>query len=266
MNPKIVFKVKNHASGIYEITAPMGERIYFVLGEKRDAIIDTGMGIGSLKEVVDAISKKEKIVIDTHGHPDHAGGNFEFANVYLSPLDEKVYEEMTSVSYRSSDIRKIMGAKGENYIRSLLPFKNKTENVGEGDTFDLGGRSLKAFGIAGHTRGSIVLYDDLSSSLFVGDAISIRDTWLYLPYSTGLRTYLLSLERFLSQGLSIKTIFSGHEPNIASSSLFDNRITLLQKILSGEIVGQEAITFAGRGLRATYEGNSLIYDETRINE
>lgn len=266
MNPKIVFEVKKHPYGIYEIEAPMGERIYFLLGKERDAIIDTGMGIGSLKEVVDSISKKERIVIDTHGHPDHAGGNIEFPEVYLSPLDEKVYEEMSSLEYRACDIKKIMGENGENYIRSLLPLKKETKQMQEGDTFPLGGRTLRAFGIAGHTRGSFVIYDDLSSTLFVGDAISIKDTWLYLPYSTGLKTYLSSIEHFLGYGLSIKTLFSGHEPNKADPSLFDSRIVLLKKIIAGEIVGKDAITFAGKGLRAEYEGNSLIYDKARINE
>ena len=48
--------------------------MYYVMGEERDLLIDTGYGFGALKEYVDSLSEHAYDVVLSHGHLDHAGG------------------------------------------------------------------------------------------------------------------------------------------------------------------------------------------------
>ena len=55
-----------------------------MLGQDQAALIDTGMGIGSLLSIVRSITSLPLVVVNTHGHPDHAGGNVEFSHVFFT--------------------------------------------------------------------------------------------------------------------------------------------------------------------------------------
>lgn len=252
--------------GVTVVTAPMGEKIYVVEGKERAMVIDTGMGIGSLLNSIKTFCSLPLVVVNTHGHPDHAGGNAEFEEVYLHPDDRELYYKMVTRSYRACDIRKIFGADGKIYEDSLLDLSENILPVYEGQTFDLGGREIAVYKLEGHTKGSIVLYDSLTQWLFVGDAVSINDTWVYLDYSTSLEQYKNSLLKFINLGLPVKKVLSGHESNEAEPDLLDIRLECLNKIISGELKGEDVITFAGKGKRAEYKGTSLIYNERKITD
>ncbi len=266
MNPQIEFHHCVLGDGITAVSAPMGEKIYVIEGEKYAMVIDTGMGIGSLKECIRSFCSLPLIVVNTHGHPDHAGGNIEFDNVYLHPDDLQLYHDMASKEFRSSDIDKIFGNDGKIYKDNLLDLKENVLPLREGDIFDLGSRTISVYKLEGHTKGSVVFYDSLTKWLFVGDAISLKDTWLYLDYSTSLVRYRDSLSEFLMNNLEIKRILSGHEPNIASPELLTVRLECLNKIISGELEGEDVMTFAGKGKRVEYKDTSLIYNEKRITD
>src|SRR5215469_13727939 len=52
--------------------------IWHVRGRDRDLLIDTGMGIASLKEAARQLLEKPVIAVATHTHADHIGGHYEF--------------------------------------------------------------------------------------------------------------------------------------------------------------------------------------------
>src|SRR6202035_5295683 len=52
--------------------------IWHVRGRDRDLLIDTGMGISSLREAARDLLEKPVIAVATHTHADHIGGHFEF--------------------------------------------------------------------------------------------------------------------------------------------------------------------------------------------
>ncbi len=266
MDLRVEFFHRALGDRVTAVTAPMGEKIYVIEGEKSAMVIDTGMGIGSLKECICSFCSLPLIVVNTHGHPDHAGGNIEFENVYLHPDDFQLYRNMTSKEFRSSDIEKIFGDDGKVYKDNLLDLKENVLPLKEGDVFDLGSRTISVYKLEGHTKGSVVFYDSLTKWLFVGDAVSLKDTWLYLDYSTSLVRYRDSLSELLMNKLEIKQILSGHEPNIASPELLTVRLECLNKIISGELAGEDAVTFAGKGKRVEYKDTSLIYNEKRITD
>lgn len=264
MDQKIEFFHFSLGDGVTAVSAPMGEKIYIIEGKHHAMVIDTGMGIGSLKACIDKFCHLPFVVANTHGHPDHAGGNAEFDEVYLHPDDSALYHKMVTRKFRASDVEKIFGDEGKVYVENLLDLSKSIKPLCDGKVFNLGGRKITAYKLEGHTKGSVVFYDSLTRWLFVGDAISLKDTWVYLDYSTSLVQYRNSLLSFLAKKLEVAKIFSGHEPNEASSKLLNVRLECLNKIISGELKGSDVTTFAGAGKRVEYKGTSIIYNDKRI--
>lgn len=62
---------------------------YLVIGNDYAALIDTGIGIGNIKSVVEHLTSLSVKVITTHVHWDHIGGNGQFSEVYVHELEEE---------------------------------------------------------------------------------------------------------------------------------------------------------------------------------
>ena len=256
------FKIDKLEPDLYAFTAPMEEQIYLLLGNKEAVLIDTGMGIGSLANEVRKITNLPIVVIDTHGHPDHAGGNGEFSEVWLDQKDEKVYEEMVSEEYRTNDIRKIFKHPVPEFENELIPFLPQTRPLLNDQIFDLGNHRLRIIETPGHTPGSVCVYYSVAQILFSGDTVSATDQWLYLKHSTSLETYALSLKKLLD--LQIKYLLPGHLPRPVDPKMILNKMELSMRVISGEISGKEVKTFAGQGYIATKGDASIIYDPKKI--
>ena len=71
--------VNDHITAIW---SACGEVMYLICGEKRALLMDTNLGVGHLKELVDSLTDKPYDVVLTHGHIDHAPGASEFEHVY----------------------------------------------------------------------------------------------------------------------------------------------------------------------------------------
>ncbi|MDR1537209.1 MAG: MBL fold metallo-hydrolase [Clostridiales bacterium] len=262
---RIDFEIKNCGGGIYAVTAPMKEQIYLVLGEKQALVIDTGMGIGSLKAVINKLTHLPLIVVNTHGHPDHAGGNGEFdLPAYLHPADADVYNEMCTEEFRLSDVNKILGCSAPEFEKSIIKFAPKTLPLDVAQNIDLGGRILTLYHIPGHTHGSVMLYDSQTKTLFSGDALHTLDLWLYLDYSTALEAYHKSVADFEQNAPEIDRILAGHIPAPENTDVIHDMPILTGKILNGEIAGTPHKTFAGVGLRVEYKTAKIIYNPERL--
>lgn len=255
----------DYGSGIIGFTAPMKEQIYLVLGEKKAMVIDNGMGIGSVLTAIRKVTSLPLVMVATHGHPDHAGGNAEFKECYLNFKDLPVYKAMVTKEFRAGDVHRLFGEKGNYFCEHLLPYVENLRPYEDGSVFDLGERKLVAYEVPGHTLGSMVLFDENSQSLFVGDILTVRETWLYLWYSTTLEVYYQSLLHLQSLQIPAKVFYCGHLPNVDQPSLLPRKIALVKDILDGKIVGQPFKTFAGEGLFAEAYDTSIVYDPKRLH-
>ena len=83
-------------------------------------------------------------VLNTHWHPDHAGGN--------------------------AKIKEVTGAEiiGPAEVRRIAPLDRE---VGAGDVVNLGATRLDVLDVGGHTLGHIAYYAAAAQKAFVGDAI-----------------------------------------------------------------------------------------------
>lgn len=99
------YKWKQLGEGVFHIQDLFSDYMYLVAGEEKAVLIDTGMGFPGLRQLVERLTDKPVIVLNTHGHLDHIGGNDEFGCIYLHPDDLAVYAEHGMESYRSGVIR-----------------------------------------------------------------------------------------------------------------------------------------------------------------
>src|SRR5437868_11789718 len=84
------FEVYKVAPGVFAIYEPhqSEETIsYLVVGTKQAVLFDTGMGISDIHKVTTKLTSRPVVVLNSHTHDDHVGGNWQFTFVYGMDTD-----------------------------------------------------------------------------------------------------------------------------------------------------------------------------------
>ncbi|HNY15591.1 MAG TPA: MBL fold metallo-hydrolase, partial [Bacteroidales bacterium] len=63
------------------------DNMYLIEGTDSAMLIDNGLGTADITAVVKKLTSKPLVVVITHGHPDHAGADYQFEKVYIHPAD-----------------------------------------------------------------------------------------------------------------------------------------------------------------------------------
>jgi hydroxyacylglutathione hydrolase len=243
--------------------------IYLVCGEERALLIDTGWGVGDLPGLVAALTSLPVTVVNTHGHPDHTFGNGQFARVHIAGEDAAFVRDPPTYETR----RWIWGLllpkpRPIAFDSWALSAAETVVSIGDGHTFDLGGRQIEAISVPGHTSGSIALLDRETRALFAGDNILSGAIWLHLDESTPLSVFRASLQRL--QGLeTFDAILPAHGKLAAlplSRRVLYDLCRGIDRILEGTLVGREEKTFAGNGLRCEFGSCGIVYRAGRVHE
>ena len=210
MLEKDYFKVTKLENNIYRIYEPKDIYTTVILGNEKALVIDNGHGFGNVRKVIESITDLPLMVVNTHGHLDHAGGNYLFDEVYINFEDIPTYykyEEEKDLMLISYD--KLFKEKGiqmfpddfdrESFMKTttkkFLPLENH-------QIIDLGGRKLEVIKVPGHTVGHVTFLDYETGILFSGDAVS---TTLWLYYDNGITLdmycgYLEDLKKYPIKG------------------------------------------------------------------
>ncbi len=227
------------ADGIFHIEDENACSLYVVEGTQKALVIDTGVSDGvKIMPLIRKLSDKPVELAATHGHLDHIGHMDEFETVYMSHRELQIPKESFGA---------LTGIKKEEIER--------TRNITSKDVIDLGENSVEVFEVPGHSPGSVVFLEKKNGYLFTGDAIgSGCGVWMQLPGSLKLSEYRESLLRFrkwlVEQNRALK-FFGGHNfqqfqsplvpgHNPLSIGLVCDLTDLVEKLLSGEIVGRDA--------------------------
>ena len=86
------FRIKEVADQIFAIEEPGHVQSYLVNGDRRSALIDTGLGLAPLHPVMDERAQPEIVVLKTHGHFDHVMGNPSFENAASASEDQRLIQ------------------------------------------------------------------------------------------------------------------------------------------------------------------------------
>jgi glyoxylase-like metal-dependent hydrolase (beta-lactamase superfamily II) len=210
--------------------------IWHVRGRDRDLLIDTGMGIASLREAARHLLEKHVLAVATHAHLDHVGGHHEFEDCLVHRLEAENLRQpagrssLITSDWPEEEVRKLRGAGYEvppqlvtalphpdyrlaDYIRRPAP---PTVILEEGDMVDIGNRQFEILHLPGHSPGSIGLWEAATGTLFSGDAIYDGPLLDELATSN-IADYLLTMRR-LSE-LPVKVVHAGHDPSFGRDRL-----------------------------------------------
>ena len=121
------------------------------------------MGISDVKKVTAELTKLPVVVLNSHTHDDHVGGNWEFASIYGMDTEFTRKNALGSREDAQAEITldQICGALPKGFDSKTYvtrPWKI-TAYVHDGDRIDLGGRTLEVIATPGHTPDAISLID-----------------------------------------------------------------------------------------------------------
>jgi glyoxylase-like metal-dependent hydrolase (beta-lactamase superfamily II) len=221
-------KFSNELTLIYEphVHPFLRCNIWHLKGRDKDLLIDTGLGVSSLKDAIADMIDKPVVALATHIHYDHVGclhefderlmhsteasrmSNYdEFSWLRVSDFPENFHEALTTEQYTDYLIkaRPHKDFKVEDY---RVQSTSITRQLEEGDVIDLGNRALTVFHLPGHSPGSIGLWDSQSATLFSGDALYDGELLDELPGSN-IPDYINTMKRI--RDLPVTTVHGGHE-------------------------------------------------------
>jgi glyoxylase-like metal-dependent hydrolase (beta-lactamase superfamily II) len=210
--------------------------IWHVRGRDRDLLIDTGLGVASLRRAAIHLFDKPICAVATHAHIDHVGSLHEFEHRIIHraeaaeiavasgnfSLQRDGHEgefiasiERAGYQVPASFVTALPGP-AFNLIEFLRPAAPATRTVEEGDLVDLGDRVFEVLHLPGHSPGSIGLWEAASATLFSGDAIYDGPLLDELPGSD-ISVYMNTMRRL--QALPARVVHAGHDPSFDGQRL-----------------------------------------------
>jgi len=213
--------------------------IWYVRGRERDLLIDTGLGVASLRYEIADLVDKPLVALATHIHYDHVGSLHEFATRLMHPVEAPRmadYREFCALATRAfpSDFLAALSAMempvlGEALIDALpradfepeafrTASATPTRIVDEGDEVDLGDRHFEVLHLPGHSQGSIGLWEARTGTLFSGDAIYDGPLLDELPDSD-IEAYVRTMKRL--RELPVDIVHGGHDESFGRARLIE---------------------------------------------
>jgi glyoxylase-like metal-dependent hydrolase (beta-lactamase superfamily II) len=205
------FATQHLGDGIHAIAEPGHVNSFLVLGDKLAVLFDTGMGIAPIIGEVRAVTALPLLVVNSHHHYDHRGGNAGLAphavDIAAHPAGADAHGEATATwraSYEAAarraersfrqfarlDAEIFFTLTRDQVMRPLpdlsgwrIPAVRPTRLLGDGEVLDLGGRTLRVLHTPGHSPDGLCLWDEASESLLAGDTLLAAAFWAHLPGS-----------------------------------------------------------------------------------
>ena len=243
------FKARRIYDNVTLITGLGGEQSFLIEGSDKALLIDGLSGVGSLKAFVRELTELPVTLVNTHGHVDHIGADFEYKEVYIAPED-------IPLMYAHSDMEMRLGFAKSGSMFAPLPTEPKLSDVTvpgpvktlpmkNGDIFDLGGVKLEVIAVPGHTRGTVVFLDRDRRIVYSGDACN-RNTLVYGEESASIEEFKESLLHFKEFQPAFDGLWGGHGGAMEQPEIIDSAIALCDEIMAGTDDAVEAVGFTGK--------------------
>lgn len=235
------FEVYRPAADVFAIYEPhQSEEVisYLILGKRQALLFDTGMGISDLKRVTSELTKLPIVVVNSHTHDDHVGGNWQFTNIYgldteFTRKNALGSREDAQAEVTPDQICGTLPAAFDPKTYVTRPWKI-TAVLHEGDKLDLGGRTIEVIATPGHTPDAITLIDRANGLLFTGDTYYPAPIWLFRP-ETDLEAYSASIRRLAALAPQIKLVLGAHNIPVASPEVLGRLVAAFDQVHAGKV-------------------------------
>ncbi|WP_222426463.1 MBL fold metallo-hydrolase [Amycolatopsis rhizosphaerae] len=210
-DPAPWFAIRPLADGVYVLSEPGHVNSFLVLGDERALLFDTGMGIGSILREVRTITDLPLLVVNSHHHFDHRGGNAELAphaiDIAVHPVGADAHGEAPAEwrteyeklarrtverfgEFARLDYETFFTLTEAQTLRPIpdlsgwrIPAIRPTRTLADGELLDLGGRVLRVLHTPGHSPDGLCLWDETTGSLLAGDTLLAAAFWAHFPES-----------------------------------------------------------------------------------
>jgi glyoxylase-like metal-dependent hydrolase (beta-lactamase superfamily II) len=224
-----VYVLRENTFAIYEPYQFEEAISYLVIGRDKALLVDTGTGIGDLKNLVAELTQLPVAVLNTHIHWDQVGNNSQFDEIL-------VYNSLESITklYTGYDNSLLRGhILGDSIWKPLpenidpntwrIPPIKSTDLVEDGMIYDLGNRPIEIIHSPGHSPDSICLLDKNDRLLFCGDFFYSGPLYAF-EEDVNIQDYIASLERLLKRKDEFDYLCPSHnEPMVRSDILLKVR-------------------------------------------
>jgi glyoxylase-like metal-dependent hydrolase (beta-lactamase superfamily II) len=253
-----IYKVAPNTLAIYEPHQSEETIAYLISGTKQAILFDTGMGIGNIHGLVTRLTSRPIVILNSHTHNDHIGGNWQFPFVFGM---DTAFTRNSTKGERENAQAEI----GPGQICGDLPkgFDAKTYGtkpwhvsiaVHDGFKVNLGGRTVEIIATPGHTPDAICLLDRENGLLFTGDTYYPAPIWLYRP-ETDLDAYVASVKKIAALAPDLKLVLGAHNVPVAQPSVLPRLVAAIEAVRAG----QSDIKSAGEGKALhTFDGFSFL--------
>lgn len=186
--------------------------IWHVRGRDRDMLVDSGMGVVSLRRHVPLVTEKLCVAVASHTHFDHIGCHYEFEDRCVHAAEAHLLVRPGRAStladpYVTDDIFTMLPP--EPYVSAEYAVKSApaTRVLLDGDIIDLGDRRFEVVHTPGHSPGGIALWEAAAEILFSGDILYdgplIEDC-----YHSDIDAYVASMRRLFA--MRPRIVHGGH--------------------------------------------------------
>lgn len=254
------FEVYKVAPGVFAIYEPhQAEEVisYLILGRKQALLFDTGMGIGNIQKVVSRLTSRPVVVLNSHTHDDHVGGNWQFPYIY--GMDMAFTRANAKGSREDAQAEIVTDQICGDLPKAFNPKTYATKPwhvslfVHDGFKFDLGGRTLEVIATPGHTPDAVSLIDRASGLLFTGDTYYPGPIWLFRP-ETDLDAYVASVKRLAGLAPQLTLILGAHNVPVAKPSVLPELADAIESVRAGKVEAASA-----SGGKAVYKVGEITF-------
>jgi glyoxylase-like metal-dependent hydrolase (beta-lactamase superfamily II) len=234
-----VYKVAPGTFAIYEPHQSEETISYLIVGTKQALLFDTGMGIGNLHAVVARLTSRPIVVLNSHTHDDHVGGNWQFPFVFGMDTAFTRNSAKGSRDDAQAEIApgEVCGALPKGFDPAKYATKPWKISLAIHDGFKVnlgGGRVLEVISTPGHTPDAICLFDRANGLLFTGDTFYPGEIWIYRP-ETDFSAYLASVTKLQKLAAEVQLVLGAHNVPVAQPNALSQLLTATEALYEGKL-------------------------------
>ncbi len=214
------YRIRPQSDGITWIDEPHIQEFYrcnvwHVRGRDRDMLVDSGMGVLSLREWVPLVTERPLDAVASHTHFDHIGCHHEFPCRMCHAAEAEILAHADRANtfadkYVTDDIFHQLPPEPYQSATYTVKGAPATRILQDGDIIDLGDRHFEVIHTPGHSPGGIALWEAATGVLISGDIV-YDGPLIEGTTEEEAAQYIASMKRLLE--LPARVVHGGHFPS-----------------------------------------------------